>query len=84
MDNKEFILKKIKDILVEEVKLIVKEDVINEDTHLQNDYAINSMQMVVFLVELEKEFNIEMDDENVTQETIVNVRQLLIYLEEKL
>jgi len=42
------------------------------------------MQMVVFLVELEKEFNIEMDDENVTQETIVNVRQLLIYLEEKL
>ncbi len=82
--KKELILEKIKNILVEEVKLIAEEDVVNEDTHLQNDYAINSMQMVVLLVELEKEFKIEMDDDNVTQETIVNIKQLLTYLEDKL
>lgn len=82
--NKELILEKIKNILVEEVKLIVEGDVVNEKTHLQNDYAINSMQMVVLLVEIEKEFKIEMDDENVTQETIVDINQLLTYLERKI
>lgn len=82
--DKELILEKIKNILVEAVKLIAEEDAINEKTHLQNDYAINSMQMVILLVELEKEFKIEMDDENVTQETIVDMNQLLTYLERKI
>lgn len=82
--EKDSILEKIKNVLVEEVKLIAEDDDINIDTHLQNDYAINSMQMVVFLVELEKEFKIDMDDESVTQDTIVNIKQLITYLEEKI
>lgn len=82
--EKDSILEKIKDVLVEEVKLIAEDDDINIDTYLQNDYAINSMQMVVFLVELEKEFKIDMDDESVTQDTIVNIKQLITYLEEKI
>lgn len=79
--EKDDILNAVKDILVEEVRLTSNKDSIKNDSNLKNDFNINSMQMVTFLVELEKKFNIEMDSEEITQDIIINMDLLIKFIE---
>lgn len=83
MEKKE-IVEIIKTILVNEVKLTPNKDSIQEDSNLKNEFNINSMQMVTFLVELEEYFNIEMDNEEITQDMIVNIRLLTDFIKKQL
>lgn len=77
---------KIKEIIVllvnrdENISLTV--DDIKDDTELSNNPAIpmNSITAMRLLVEIEKEFNIEVPDESLTMENFINVSTIANFI----
>ena len=59
--NRNEILENIKFILVNKLKLVSKQELINEKTNLLKDLSIDSVKIVNLLVELENTFQIDID-----------------------
>jgi acyl carrier protein len=72
--------KKVKEIIVN--KLSVSEDKITPDASFINDLGADSLDTVELVMEFEKEFNIQIPDED--QEKIRTVGDAINYLKEKL
>ena len=62
----------------------VDADKINEETDLVRDFAFNSISIIQLVVELENEFDIEIDDEYLLQEILSPYKSLAEILKNKL
>ena len=71
------IAKKVKEILVD--KLFAEENEVTNEAHIMNDLGADSLDLVEFIMELEKEFEIQISDEDA--EKIETVGQAIEYLE---
>lgn len=80
MMTQEELEKKVKEIIVN--KLSVSEDKITPDASFINDLGADSLDTVELVMEFEKEFNIQIPDED--QEKIRTVGDAINYLKEKL
>lgn len=57
---------------------------INEDTDLVRDFNFDSISLIQLVVNIEKTFNIEINDEDLVIEKLSQYRELVMMLEEKL
>lgn len=57
---------------------------INEDTDLVRDFNFDSISLIQLVVNIEKTFNIEINDEDLLIEKLSQYRELVMMLEEKL
>lgn len=57
---------------------------INEDTNLIRDFSFDSIKLIQLVVNIEKTFNIEINDEDLAIEKISQYKKLVMMLEEKL
>lgn len=73
-------LEKVIKILSEQLE--ISESEINGDSNLQEDLDADSLDVMEIVMELEEEFDIEIDDEDVTKITTPN--QIVKYIEQKL
>ncbi len=69
---------KVTDIIVEQLGVDASE--INADAHFINDLGADSLDTVELIMEFEKEFSIEIPDENA--EKIQTVGEAIAYVEE--
>ena len=58
--------------------------VIQPESRLIEDLGLDSLTMYEFLVELEREFCIQIDDEDVTKENFKTVRTVSLFLESRI
>ena len=79
MDIKE-ITSKVNDIIVK--KLGVEETQVTPDAHFTKDLGADSLDTVEVMLELEKEFNIQIDEAD--QGKVQTVGDVINYLNEKL
>ena len=64
------------------VRKVTNEDHdISPDLHLVDDSILDSLDSAVFLLELEKHFDIKLDDDLVDSEDLYQVSKLVAYLE---
>jgi acyl carrier protein len=82
--NRNEILEKVKLILVNKLKLVSKPELITESTNLIKDYSIDSHKLVNLLVELENAFQIDIDSEDISFETLTDMPKLLLFIEKSL
>ncbi|HLR21384.1 MAG TPA: acyl carrier protein [Tissierellaceae bacterium] len=73
------VLEKIKNILGNQFN--VDEDSINEDTSFRDDLDADSLDLVELIMELEDEFDLEIEDEEVN--SIETVEDALNYIEKR-
>ena len=59
-------------------------DQINEETDLVRDFAFNSISIIQLIVQIENEFDIEIDDEYLLQEKLSPYKSLVEILKNKL
>ena len=78
--TKEEIVKQVTDIIVD--KLGVEESAVTESASFTNDLGADSLDTVEMIMEFEKEFEIEIPDED-TQK-IATVGDAIAYVEKKL
>lgn len=74
--NEEQILDAIKDIAEE--RLGIKPNEIHKESHIRDDLALDSLDLMDLIVSLEKEFNIGIPDE--TTDKIVIIGDLVYYI----
>ncbi|MCP2163165.1 acyl carrier protein [Goodfellowiella coeruleoviolacea] len=55
---------------------------IDENTSIVNDLGLDSIQMINFLLQLEDEFNLELDFEDLSLEQLDSLRQLTAFVSE--
>lgn len=73
------IAEKVKEIIVSQLALNPEE--VKEDASFLDDLGADSLDQVTFVMELEKEFGIEIPDED--SKNITTVGQAIQYIEEK-
>ncbi len=83
MDRRE-ICEKIKDIINTTFKGEVDTSVITEETDLINELGVTSIEGIEILVRTESEFEIEIDDDDLTVDLLKTVATLAGYVEERL
>lgn len=69
---------KIKKILVDNYATTY--DALRPDTHLVNELKLDSLDRVELVMELEKEFDITIPDEDIEQ--IETIRQIIVYVQQ--
>ncbi|PYG90229.1 acyl carrier protein [Ruminiclostridium sufflavum DSM 19573] len=79
--NRNEILEKIKFILVNKLKLVSNKELINERTNLLKDFSIDSVKIVNLLVELENTFQIDIDSEDISFETLTDIPKMTDFLD---
>jgi len=79
MDREE-ILEKVKNFITD--TLDIKIDQLVEEYKLNEELGLDSLDRVVFFMDLEKEFNIAIPEEE--EEDIVTIKELIDYLVTKL
>lgn len=75
------ILEKIKFILVNKLKIVSKQELINEKTNLLKDFNMDSVKIVNLLVELENSFNIDIDSEEISFETLTDIPKMMDFID---
>ena len=73
------IAEKVKDIIVKQ--LAVNPEEVTEEASFVEDLGADSLDIVTFIMELEKEFNIEIPDEE--SKEIQRVGEAIKYIEER-
>lgn len=75
---------KLKKIVAKLADSLVKCEDIHDDSHLISDFGYDSMQIIQLVVEIEKKFMMEFDDEDLTNETFLTYGSLKKTLAKKL
>ena len=75
---------KLKPIVIKLADNLIKSEDINDDSHLISDFGYDSIQTIQLVVEIEKKFKMEFDDEDLTNETFVTYGSLKKTLAKKL
>ena len=76
--------KKLKQIIVDVATNSIELSVINDLTVLTNDLGFDSVQIVNLIVELEVQFGIEIDDDDLDIEKLTEYHNLLEMIKNKL
>lgn len=75
------ILEKLKKLIAEQMS--VDEDIINMDTHFEDDLGVDSLDIVELTMAMEEEFNLEeISEDDLAQ--VVTVGDLVRYLQQHL
>lgn len=82
--NRNEIFEKIKFILVNKLKLVARQEMINEKTNLLKDFSIDSVKIVNLLVELENTFHIDIDSEDISFETLTDIPKMIDFVDSAL
>lgn len=77
--NKEEIKNKIKEIVADKNGIEISN--VKDDSHLQNDLGLDSLDRFELFMELEKEFNVTITDEEA--ETVFTVNEFAELVEQK-
>lgn len=75
---------KLKRIVIKLADSLVKSEEVNDNSHLISDFGYDSIQIIQLVVEIEKEFKMEFDDEDLTNETFLTYGSLKKTLAKKL
>lgn len=67
---------KLKDIIIKVSRNQIAENDIYDNTNLINEFGFNSVQVIEMIVEIEINFNIELDDEDMNVEILTNYSRL--------
>ncbi|EKD25958.1 MAG: hypothetical protein ACD_79C01432G0007 [uncultured bacterium] len=81
--DKNKIIKKIKEILVDEILVPFKEKDIDSSESLIKTYGIDSIQMMELLVCLEDEFKVSFEEENIEIEILNSIDSLTDFILKK-
>ncbi|WP_312352673.1 acyl carrier protein [Sphingobacterium siyangense] len=81
---KDLIKSKIKKIIVEDLGLGIKMEEINEDVSLiDGELAMDSITIVNFIVEIEKQFEITLDENEISGRLFESINSLADFIESK-
>ena len=75
------IVKKIDSIIVNSSNTVIIEQVLNSETDLVSDLMFDSISIISLVVELEKEFNFEFEDDYLLLEYLRRYSWLVDYIE---
>jgi acyl carrier protein len=75
------IMEKVVDLLMKEADTDLEKDKITESTRLRDDLGLDSMQAVTLIMDMEDEFDISVEDEEVAE--IKTVGELVKIITEK-
>lgn len=79
--EREEILEKLKEIFVRVCELdIPKEEIDFEDDNFAEAYGINSISALEILLEIEQEFDIEIDDDDLEESLVTDINVLVDYI----
>ena len=81
--NREEIFLRIKEILKEALKWRVDVSSVDEQTNLIDKIGLSSLEGLEILVKTENEFDIEIDDEDLSLELMSTLSNLIDYVERK-
>lgn len=81
--NREKIFLSIKEILEETLKERVDLSAVYENTNLITEIGLSSLEGLEILVKVENEFEIEIDDEDLSLELMSTLSNLVDYVENK-
>lgn len=80
--EKEQIVKKVKEIIISSLDLKIQpEEIVGED--LINEVGINSIDALEIFVWIENEFDIEIEDEDISDQLIASVDGLADYIKKR-
>ncbi|MCM1361285.1 MAG: acyl carrier protein [Clostridiales bacterium] len=82
--NKKLITEKLMAILKENTVMIIDDENIKEDTDFIEELGFDSLSIIRFITDVEREFNIEFDFEELVSEVIGKYGTLLEVIEKKL
>jgi acyl carrier protein len=74
------VLEKLRYILSERLKIVSEPDLINESTNLKTDFNISSMKIVSLIVELEENFCISINLEDLFVENLTDIARMITFL----
>lgn len=76
--------KKLKELIVDVATQDVNINSINQNTSLTNDLGYDSVQIIRLIIEVESEFNIAIEDEDLEVENLINYYNLRNMIERKI
>lgn len=78
--SKADVIRKLKDLMVEVWSLDINAEKISEDSNYLAEFGINSVDVLEFLVRVEKVFNIEIDDDDLNAELVESIPNMAEYI----
>ncbi|MDR0305480.1 MAG: acyl carrier protein [Chitinispirillales bacterium] len=84
--KREIILQKLKDILMDDEYVVLKEMIpeLTEQTSLINDLAFDSLQIMNLIVQIEKRFEFACEADEMNLDMFENVSMLIDFIQNKL
>jgi acyl carrier protein len=70
--------------IINNSRVKIEEDDIHEDSNLINDFGYDSMLIINLFVELENEFNINFEDDDLNTSLLLEYRNLIKLIESKI
>lgn len=74
---------KLKSLIIKNSIVKITNEDIKNNSDLINDFGFDSIRIMQFIMEIEKEFNIKFQPNELVLDTVGNYGQLLIYLKNK-
>jgi acyl carrier protein len=84
--EREMILQSLKDILMDDEYIVLKDMIpkLTEQTSLIDDLAFDSLQIMNFIVQIEKKFEFVCEDDELKLDMFENVSMLIDFIQNKL
>lgn len=77
------IIEKIKEIIIEVLDLDLSPDKLQDENLIEN-YGLNSVDALEILMHIEKAFNVEIDEDDLTAELVNSTHKLTSYIQARL
>ena len=74
---------KLKQIIAKNMRIGISVDEINDDSDLINDFLFDSIQVLRLIADIEREFDIVVENEYLVIETLTKYRNLRDYVQSK-
>ncbi len=85
MNEKKSLVERIKELIIKTLELDVKsEDIEDDELLLGSHLGLDSVSTLIIIEALEEEFDIEVEDEELTPELFESVKSLAEYVEKKI
>ena len=74
---------RLKELIAKIADLKIDMSMIHGDTNLNKDLSFESIQMIQLIIEIENEFNIEIEDDDLIIENLTQFNNLLMMISRK-